>query len=174
MDTLQKLFEDTVKDLYNAEHNFLKAMPKLMKSAESESLKQAIEAHIEQSKVHVERLDELAKQMGFKPGGMACKASQGLVAEAQEHLEEYETGPVLDAAIIACAQKNEHYEICSYRTLITWAHELGLSDASALLKKTLEEEEQTDALLGKVLASSVIKQAKAVETGGHKSKVSVK
>ena len=84
MDTLSKLFEDTVKDLYNAEHNFLKGMQKLAKSATSEELKSGIEKHIEETKTHIERLDELAKSVGFKPTGKACKASQGLVAEPPE------------------------------------------------------------------------------------------
>jgi ferritin-like metal-binding protein YciE len=174
MDTLTKLFQDTVKDLYNAEHNFLKAMPKLSKAAQSEPLKTAIEDHIKQTKTHIERLDELAKGLGFKPTGEACKASQGLVAEAEEHLEEYEKGPVLDAAIIACAQKNEHYEICSYGTLIAWGKELGLSDAVSLLQETLGEEEQTNKLLTKVGATSVNKEAHGVESHDMRAKVSIK
>ena len=174
MDTLNKLFEDTIKDLYNAENNFLKAMPKLAKKAQSQQLKDGLQAHIEQTKTHIQRLDELAKAQGFKPTGKACKASLGLVEEGDEHLEEYEAGPVLDAAIIGCAQKNEHYEICSYGTLISWAKELGLTDAVSLLQQTLAEEEQTDKLLSKV-SGSVNKQALALEAkDSPKSKASLK
>jgi ferritin-like metal-binding protein YciE len=175
MDTLSKLFEETVKDLYNAEHNFLKGMQKLVKNASSEELKAGIEKHIGETKTHIERLDELAKSVGFKPTGVACKASQGLVAEAEEHLEEYEKGPVLDAAIIACAQKNEYYEICSYRTLISWAEQMGMKDSIKLLQATLKEEEGANALLGKVATSSVNEEAlSVVGPGSTTGKVSVR
>jgi ferritin-like metal-binding protein YciE len=162
METLQELYEDSVKDMYSAEKQFLKAMPKLMKAARNESLKKAIEAHIEQSKGHAARLEEVAKLGGFKPTGKVCLAAKGLVEETEEHLKEGKPGPVMDAAIIACAQKNEHYEIGTYGTIITWAQELGLKDAAKLLKDNLAEEESTDKQLSNVALSEVNKQALSV------------
>ncbi len=111
MENLQELFEDTIKDLYNAEKQFLKAMPKMMKVAQSPKLKTAIEAHIAQSEGQVQRLEKVAEMGGFKTSGKECKAAKGLVEEASEHLEEGQPGATMDAAIIASAQKNEHYEI---------------------------------------------------------------
>lgn len=154
-DTLQKLFEDTVKDLYNAEKQFLKTMAKMSKAATSPELKAAIVAHTEQTKGHVERLEEVAKLLEIKPTGKVCKAAQGLVEEAEEHLEEVAAGPVLDAALVVCAQKNEHYEICSYGTLIAWADELGLSQVTKLLQATLAEEKATDVSLTKLAEAKV-------------------
>lgn len=148
MENLKELFEDTIKDLYNAEKQFIKAMPKLMKAARNPRLKAAIETHLRQSEVQVQRLEKVAALGSFKPTGKVCKAAQGLVEEAGEHLEEGKPGPTLDAAIIACGQKNEHYEICSYGTVIAWAEVLGNDEAVALLQLSLEEEKQTDVLLG--------------------------
>jgi ferritin-like metal-binding protein YciE len=165
MDTLEKLFQETVKDVYNAEHNFLKGMTKLSKNSTNPELKSGIEKHIEETKGHITRLDQVAKDLGFKPTGVSCKASQGLVAEAEEHLEEYESGPILDAAIIASAQKNETYEITSYGTLIAWAKEIGYTDAIPLFKETLAEEEGTDKLLTQVATKFVNKEAKAGKSG---------
>ena len=153
MENLQELFEDTIKDIYNAEKQFLKAMPKLMKATENTKLQKAIESHITQTEEQVRRLEQVAEMGGFKPSGKVCKAAQGLVEEADEHLKEVEAGPTLDAAIIACAQKNEHYEICSYGTVIAWAETLGNKDAVKLLQQTLAEEEQTDELLSGISES---------------------
>ena len=153
METLQDLFEDTIKDLYNAEMQFLKAMPKLMKASQDPQIRAAIENHMSQSDGQMRRLEKVAELGGFIPTGKACKAAQGLVEEAREHLEEGKLGPTLDAAIICCAQKNEHYEICSYGTVIAWAEALGNSEAAMLLQETLEEEEQTDEVLGGISES---------------------
>lgn len=150
MENLQELFEDTIKDLYNAEKQLLKAMPKLMAAAQNEELKAAIETHIGQTEVQIQRLEKVAELGGFKPTGKVCKAAQGLVEEAAEHLEEGKPGATLDAAIIACAQKNEHYEICSYGTVIAWAEVLGLDESVALLKESIDEEGQTEELLGTI------------------------
>jgi ferritin-like metal-binding protein YciE len=171
-DTLQKLFEDTVKDLYNAEKQFLKAMPKMSKAARNPELKAAIDEHTMQTKGHVERLEEVAKLLEIKPTGKVCKAAQGLVEEAEEHLEEVSPGPVLDAALVVCAQKNEHYEICSYGTLIAWADELGLNQVTKILQATLAEEKAADVILTKVAEAKVNAQADA--TVPSKSKASVK
>jgi ferritin-like metal-binding protein YciE len=155
MDTLQKLLEDSIKDLYSAEKQFLKAMPKLAEASQDVKLKAGIEAHIKETEGHVSRLEEVAKLLEIKPTGIVCKAAKGLVEEAEEHLEEYKPGPVLDAAIVECAQKNEHYEICAYGAVMAWAKELGMTDAQALLEETLAEEKATDAKLTKVAQTSV-------------------
>ena len=165
MENLQELFEDTIKDLYNAEKQFLKAMPKLLKAATDPQLKAAIEAHITQSEGQVQRLEKVAELGGFKPSGKVCKAAQGLVEEANEHLEEGKPGATLDAAIICCAQKNEHYEICSYGTVVAWAEALGNDEAAALLQETLKEEEQTDELLG-----GISETVNAAAVGGNGQK----
>lgn len=150
MKTLQDLFEDSIKDLYSAEKQFLAGMQKLSKAAQNPELKKAIEDHIVQTEGQIGRIDQIAELGDFRPGGKACKAAQGLVEEAKEHLEEYEPGPTLDAAIIACAQKNEHYEICSYGTAVAWAKLLGNDEITALLQQTLEEEESADQALSGV------------------------
>ncbi|CAN5458462.1 ferritin-like domain-containing protein [soil metagenome] len=162
--TFQKLFEDTLKDTYNAEKQFLKTMPKLSKAAHNADLKKTIDAHIEETKEHISRLEKVAEMLDIKPTGKVCKAAQGLVEEAEEHLEEVQPGPVLDAGIIICAQKNEHYEICAYGTLVSWAKDLGLTEVSAILKKTLDEELNANKLLDNVAIEQVNDEAEAVST----------
>ena len=174
METLQELYQDAVKDVYSAEKQFLRAMPKLAKKAQSESLKEALHTHMEQSQGHVEKLEQIGELGGFKLRGKVCKAAQGLVEEAQEHLEEGQPGPVLDAAIVACAQKNEHYEIGTYGTIVAWAKELGQNDAANLLNEILSEEEQTDKILSDVATKEVNKAAAKPEEPAPKPKASAK
>jgi ferritin-like metal-binding protein YciE len=146
--TLNDVFQDTVKDIYNSEQQLLKAMPKMQEAAQNPRLKEAIGTHITQTQEHVRRIEQVAKMLGFDPNGVVCQGTMGLVKEAQEHIEEFAGSPAGDAAIVACAQKNEHYEIANYGTVITWAEQLGLSDdAIDLLEQTLGEEEETDDLL---------------------------
>ncbi|HLO99449.1 MAG TPA: ferritin-like domain-containing protein [Fimbriimonas sp.] len=164
MENLQELFEDTIKDLYNAEKQLLKAMPKLMEAAQNEELKAAIKTHMGQTEVQIQRLEKVAELGDFKPSGKVCKAAQGLVDEATEHLEEGKPGATLDAAIISCAQKNEHYEICSYGTVIAWAEVLGLDEEATLLKESIEEEGETDELLGTISEAVNALAAKDGET----------
>jgi ferritin-like metal-binding protein YciE len=170
METLQELYEESIKDVYSAEKQFLKAMPRLLKAARNESLKSAIENHIAQSEGHVDRLEKIGELGGFKLSGVVCKAAQGLVEEVKEHLEEGEPGPVLDAAIVACAQKNEHYEIGTYGTILAWATELGEQEHIKLLKEILAEEEATDKLLSGVATKEVNKAARSVEIEEKASK----
>lgn len=181
-DSLQKLFEDTVKDLYNAEKQFLKAMPKMSKAAQNPLLKKAIDRHITQTEGQIKRLEEVAQFLEIRPTGKVCKAAQGLVEEAEEHLEEVEPGPVLDAALVVCAQKNEHYEICSYGTLIAWANELEYAEIAALLEATLKEEKSTNSGLTKIAETRINEKAEVAEdaeppkakTTSSKSKASLK
>lgn len=173
-DTFERLFEDSLKDLFNAEKQFLKAMPKLAKAATNPDLKAAIEKHVTQSEGHVDRLTKIAESLEIRPSGKVCKAAQGLVEEAQEHLKEVSPGPVLDAAITVCAQKNEHYEICSYGTMIAWAQQLGYEEAIELLQQTLTEEKETDVSLSVLAERSLNAEATSAQAKSPKSKAFVK
>lgn len=163
MDTLQELYQESIKDVYSAEKQFLKAMPKLAKKAQSASLKEALHTHLEQSQTHVEKLERIGELGGFKLRGVVCKAAHGLVEEAQEHLEESQPGPVLDAAIVACAQKNEHYEIGTYGTILAWAKEFGEKEHVALLQEILADEDATDKLLSNLATKELNKAAHTAE-----------
>ncbi len=173
-DTLDKLFEDSLKDLYNAEKQFLKGMQKMAKAATSPDLKAAIEKHIGETEGHIERLSNAAELLEIKPTGKVCKAAQGLIEEGEEHLAEVARGPVLDAAIVVCSQKNEHYEICSYGTLIAWAQQLGLTKVQILLAQTLEEEKATDEALTVLAGGSVNAEALAAASKSPANKASLK
>jgi ferritin-like metal-binding protein YciE len=155
LDTLQKLYTDELRDLYNAETQLLKALPKMAKGASSQELKDAFEKHLEQTKTHVERLEEVFEELGEKPRGKTCRAMKGLIEEGSEILEKDGDESVLDAGIIVAAQKVEHYEIAGYGSVRTFAHLLGQNDAAELLQTTLDEESQTNEILNK-LAETVV------------------
>lgn len=142
--TLNDLFQDTIQDIYSSETMLLQAMPKLSAAAKDPEVKAAIDAHAVETQGQIERIEQIAKMLSFDPGGVTCQATVGLVKEAQEHLDEYSGESVIDAAVIASAQKNEHYEIANYGTAISWANTLGYSEAAMILKQTLAEEEATD------------------------------
>ena len=143
---LKELFIDELKDLYNAENQLVKALPKLVKAAESPELKAGFEEHLEQTKGHVERLESIFSKLGENPKGKKCKGMEGLVEEGAEAIEEYE-GAVRDAALIGGAQRVEHYEMAGYGTVIAMANQLGESGHAKLLEQTLAEEKETDAKL---------------------------
>jgi len=147
LDTLKKLYVEELRDVYNAENQLLKALPKMAKGASSDELKDAFETHLEQTKGHVERLDEIFEALGEKHTGKTCKAMQGLIEEGSEMLEEEGEESVIDAGLIGAAQRVEHYEIAAYGTLRTFAELLGEEDAVELLQQTLDEEGETDKLL---------------------------
>jgi ferritin-like metal-binding protein YciE len=155
MESLQDLFMDQLKDVLNAENQLLKALPKMAKKATSPQLQSAFEEHTEQTKEHVERLEQIFEKMGKAARGKTCKAMQGLIEEGKEIMEEDAEPEVLDAGLIAAAQKVEHYEIATYGTLRTYAQMLGEKDAARLLQKTLDEEEQTDKKLTKLAESQI-------------------
>jgi ferritin-like metal-binding protein YciE len=144
---LKKLYIDELKDLYNAENQLVKALPKMAKAASSDELRQGFEDHLEQTKGHVQRLERIFQGMGESPKGKKCKGMEGLIEEGSEAMEEGYEGSVLDAALIGAAQRVEHYEIAGYGTVSSIAETLGESDHVSVLKQTLEEEEQTDAKL---------------------------
>jgi len=161
LDSLKKLYVEELRDLYNAENQLIKALPKMAKGASSGELKQAFEDHLEQTKEHVERLDEIFGRLGEKPTGKTCKAMKGLVEEGSEILDEDGEESVLDAGIIAAAQKIEHYEIASYGTVRTFANLLGEEEAADLLQQTLDEEGETDKQLNELAEEIVNEEALA-------------
>jgi ferritin-like metal-binding protein YciE len=144
LDSLHKLYVEELRDVYNAENQLLKALPKMAKGASSEDLRQGLQDHLEETKGHVERLEQIFEALGENPKGKTCAAMKGLIEEGSEILEEKGEESVLDAGIIAAAQKVEHYEIATYGTLRTWANLLGEDDAAELLQETLDEEGETD------------------------------
>src|SRR5213082_1940989 len=155
LDTLQKLYVDELRDLYNAENQLLKALPKMAKGASSEELQDAFEKHLEQTKSHVERLEEVFEEIGEKPKGKTCRAMKGLIEEGSEILKEDGEDSVIDAGIIVAAQKVEHYEIAGYGSVRTFAHLLGQNEAAELLQSTLDEESETNELLNRMAESIV-------------------
>ena len=140
---LKELYIDELKDLYSAENQLVKALPKMAKAATSPDLRAGFEEHLEQTKGHVRRLETIFEQLGESPKGKKCKGMEGLIEEGSEAIEEYE-GDLLDAALIGAAQRVEHYEMAGYGTVSAFAEELGESEHVTLLNETLEEEKETD------------------------------
>ena len=159
METLNELFEDQIKDLYNAETQLLKALPKMAKKASSSELKKGFEKHLKQTEGHVSRLEEIAKMWEFKPSGKKCKAMEGLIEEGKEVIQEDGNSDVIDAALIAAAQRVEHYEISAYGSARALASRLGCEETASLLQSTLNEESETDKILSKLSEGSVLKKA---------------
>lgn len=150
LQTLEDLFLDELKDIYDAEKQLTKALPKMAKAAESDELREAFENHLEETKGQIERLEEVFKLINKTPRGKKCKAMAGLTEEGKELMEEDAEESVLDAGLICAAQKVEHYEIATYGTLIAWSRTLGYDDAIALLEETLEQEKAADEKLSEI------------------------
>lgn len=151
--TLQDLFVDELKDLHSAETQLVQALPKMAKAATSPELRKAFEDHLQQTKNHVQRIDEIATQIGASAKGKKCKGMEGLIEEGKEVMEESFEEGVLDTALIAAAQRVEHYEIAGYGCARTLAETLGYSKAVDLLQLTLEEEKETDETLTQVASA---------------------
>jgi ferritin-like metal-binding protein YciE len=156
---LKELYVDELRDIYDAENRLVKALPKLAKASTSKELRSGFEAHLEQTKGHVDRLKEIFDALGEKPTGKKCAGMMGLVKEGEEIMDEDFEGEVMDAALISAAQRVEHYEIAAYGCVSTWAELLGESEASALLEETLQEEKETDQKLTE-LAKKINVEAK--------------
>jgi ferritin-like metal-binding protein YciE len=165
-EALKELYIDGLKDLYNAENQLLKALPKMAKAASSEELSQGFQEHLEQTKGHVQRLEKIFKSLGENPKGKKCKGMEGLVAEGTEIMGEDFEDSVMDAAIIGAAQRVEHYEIAAYGTACAFAKELGESEQASLLNETLEEEKETDEKLTE-LAEQINSQANEADEQGE-------
>jgi ferritin-like metal-binding protein YciE len=160
---LNDLFLDGLKDVFHAEKQVLRALPKMARAVNSDELRQSLENHREETQGQIERLERVFEILEKRASGKPCQAMQGLIEEGQEHLEEYKDSPALDAAMISANQAVEHYEIARYGTLRTWAQQLGMTEAAQLLEETLEEEKKTDALLTEMAESLANQEA---ESGG--------
>lgn len=161
LNSLQDLLIHELKDLYSAETQLLKALPKMARAATSEKLKAGFEKHLSQTEVHAERLEEIMKELGESPRGKSCKAMKGLIEEGEEIIKEDAEDVVKDAALIAAAQRVEHYEIAGYGTARTFARLLGHTEAARILQTTLDEEGSTDKTLTQ-LAQAINAEAEAL------------
>lgn len=141
---LRALYVEQLRDLYSAENQLVEALPKMAQAAHSPQLKQGFEMHLEQTRNHVKRLESVFQDLSEKPGGVTCKAMQGLVAEGSEMIEKDAAPAVKDAGLIAAAQRVEHYEIAGYGTVVTYAKLLGEPQQAETLRTTEQEEKQTD------------------------------
>ncbi|KQN69742.1 ferritin-like domain-containing protein [Devosia sp. BK] len=156
---LDDLFLDTLKDIYYAERQILKALPKMAKAATSPELKAGFEQHHQETEGQVERLQQVFDILGKPARGKTCDAILGILEEGKEIMDEYKGATALDAGLVAAAQAVEHYEIARYGTLVTWAKQLGHNDIAQLLSETLKEEEATDKKLSQVALASVNQKA---------------
>ena len=155
MESLQELYVEELKDLWSAEKQILKALPRMIKAATHPKLKRAFAKHEKQSRVHVTRLERICKQLGESPRGKKCKGMEGLLEEGSDLIKEKPAPDVLDAGLITAAQHVEHYEMAGYGTVRTWARLLGYEDQARILQTTLDEEQQTDLDLTALAVSSV-------------------
>lgn len=159
--SLQDLFEHGLFDVYNAEHQITQALPKMKERASDRKLADGFATHLEETERQIEKLEKVFERLELKPEKEICEAMRGIVEEGEKMMEEVEEGPVLDAALIAAAQKVEHYEISAYGTLCALAETLGLDEAKDVLGEILEEEKATDEKLTRLAESSVNKEASA-------------
>jgi ferritin-like metal-binding protein YciE len=155
LDSLEGLYVDELKDLYNAENQILKALPKMIKTASSSDLQTAFEDHLEKTEGHVQRLEQIFGELGRSPKGKKCVGMEGVIQEGKELMEEDADPDVMDAGLIAAAQHVEHYEMAGYGTARTWAQQLGYREAAQLLEQTLEEEKEADAKLSQLAESHI-------------------
>ena len=159
METVNELFEEQIRDLYSAENQLLKALPKMAKKASAMGLKKGFEVHLKQTEGHVARLEKIAKMWNFKPSGKKCKAMEGLIEEGSEVIKEDGNEMVIDAALIAAAQRVEHYEISAYGSARALAERLGCEQSANLLQATLDEEVKTDGILTTLSEGTILKKA---------------
>ncbi|MFO0889352.1 MAG: ferritin-like domain-containing protein [Isosphaeraceae bacterium] len=155
MQSLNELFIDQLRDVHNAEKQLTKALPKMAKAASSPNLRAAFQEHLEQTKEHISRLEKVFEELGIKVGRKTCAAMEGLVAEGKEIIEEEPAPEVLDAGLIAAAQRVEHYEIAAYGTLRSFAQTLGHAGAARVFEQTLKEERDTDEKLTSLAESEI-------------------
>ncbi len=163
LNTLHDLYVDELKDLYSAENQLVKALPKMAKAASDPELRKAFVTHLEETKGHVQRLETIFKKLDQSPKGKKCKAMEGLIEEGGEILKEDGEPPVIDAALIAAAQRVEHYEMAAYGSTRTFATLLGFEDAAKLLQETLDEEINADKKLTEVAESEVNPEARSLD-----------
>jgi ferritin-like metal-binding protein YciE len=177
INTLEDAYVEQLRDLYSAENQLIKALPKMAKAAHDPDLKKGFEEHLEQTKEHASRLEEIFEELDEKPTSKKCAAMAGLVEEGSETIGEDAAPAVKDAMLIAAAQRVEHYEIAAYGTVKTFAHVLGHEDAAKLLEETLQEEVDTDEKLSQAAESINVEaneggdsEEETEEENGHASK----
>jgi ferritin-like metal-binding protein YciE len=159
MSSFNELFLEELADIYDAEKQLTKALPKMAKAASTPELQEAFENHLEETKRQVTRAEQVFEALGQKAKGKSCKAMKGLIEEGEDIIKQHDKSPLRDAALIAAAQKVEHYEIASYGCLCTWAEILGQDEALDLLKETMDEEEEADQRLTEIAESTVNSEA---------------
>jgi ferritin-like metal-binding protein YciE len=148
-----------VRDIYYAERQILKALPKMAKAAENDQLKQALLHHRDETQHQVERLQQVFEKLGARVRGQTCEAINGIIEEGEEIVGDFEKGPVLDAGLVASAQAVEHYEMARYGTLVAWAKAVGQNEVAQLLEETLAEEKKADELLNQLATQELNKSA---------------
>jgi ferritin-like metal-binding protein YciE len=164
INSLHDLYIDQLRDLYDAENQLVKALPKMAEGSASDELREGFEEHLDQTRGHVQRLQQIFERLGEKPKGKKCKGMEGLVKEGSETLDEDMPEDTKDAGIIAAAQRVEHYEIAAYGTVLSWADLLGQDDDARLLEQTLEEEKETDQKLTQLAENINVQAEEGVET----------
>ncbi len=155
LNSMKDLYKEQLQDLYDAEHQILKALPEMIECASAKELKNAFQEHHRQTQHQVKRLEQIFNEMGEKPQGEKCKAMEGIIKEAEHIIKEKGEPEVLDAALIASVQRVEHYEIAGYGTAKTYARMLGHNQAAHLLEETLQEEKKTDHMLTELAESKI-------------------
>jgi ferritin-like metal-binding protein YciE len=166
IETLEDLLVDELKDIYSAENQLIKALPKMAKAAELDELRKAFEEHLEQTRVHVKRIEQICEDMGIKPGGKKCMGMQGLIEEGNEIVKADAQPEPLEAGLIGAAQRVEHYEIAAYGTARAHARQLGMMKIADILGQTLEEEKETNQRLTDLAENAINVQA-AMTTSNH-------
>lgn len=161
MESLKELFVDELKDLYSAENQILKALPKMIKKATSPDLKRGFAKHLKETEGHVERLEKIFQELDESPRGKKCKGMEGIIADGKELMEEDADPEVMDAGLIGAAQHVEHYEMAGYGCVRTYAELLGLNNIAKLLQKTLDEEKATDEKLTELAGNINVEAAEA-------------
>lgn len=155
LDTLKDLYVEELKDLYSAEKQLVKALPKMAKAANDPQLKEAFRTHLQETRRHAERLEQICRELGVSPRGKKCVGMEGLIEEGSDLIKEDPDPDVLDAGLISAAQHVEHYEMAGYGTVRTYARQLGFESQADLLQQTLDEEGKTDHLLTALAESGI-------------------
>lgn len=166
LESLRELYVEKLKDLYSAENQIIRALPRMIKSVSTPELQQALQDHLKMTEGHARRIEQITQSMNKSPRGKKCSGMEGLLEEGKELLQEQAESDVLDAGIIAAAQGVEHYEIAGYGTARTWAEMLGEGKAARLLEQTLQEEKQADELLTQLAESFINARAEEAENEG--------
>jgi ferritin-like metal-binding protein YciE len=160
LDSLENLYREQLRDLYSAEKQLTVALPKMAEGASSSNLRKAFEQHLRQTEQHVNRLEQIFQEINVKPGRKKCKGMEGLIKEGEEILKENGESAVVDAGLIAAAQRVEHYEIAGYGTVRTYAEQLGHNKAASILQKTLEEESSANEKLTQLAEGGINQRAR--------------